>query len=141
MQPLDFGSEIRLTDPETGGEKGAKQAQLGLIPIYATVEEAKVHGMGAAKYAPYNWRKGYPWSWSYNAMLRHQLAYWNGEDRDPESGLPHLAHARWHTGVLLEFSAYGLGTDDRLSTLLATQEAERIRDAAEKVTRTRKRSS
>lgn len=124
LKALDFGDEIRVTDEKTGGQKGQKLARLDLIPVYALVEEAKVHGMGAAKYAPYNWRKGYNWGLSYGAMQRHLQAFWNGEDLDPESGLPHLAHARWHTGVLLEFLHYGLGTDDRLSTLVAEAEAE-----------------
>ena len=113
MTKLDFGREIRLTDENTGGQKGSKLARLSLIPIYAQVEEAKVYGMGAEKYAPHNWRRGYPWSWSYDAMQRHLVQFWAGEDRDEESGLPHLAHARWHTGVLLEMWHYSLGTDDR----------------------------
>lgn len=117
-KPLDFGEELRITDPVTGGQKGVKLARLDLIPVYAQIEEAKVHGMGAVKYNSYNWRKGYDWGLSYGAMQRHLNAFWNGEDRDPESGLPHLAHARWHTGVLLEFMHYELGTDDRLAALL-----------------------
>lgn len=116
--PLDFGKEIRLKDEETGGEKGSKLARFSLIPAYAQVEEAKVYGMGAEKYAAYNWRKGYPWSWSFDALQRHLVSFWNGEDFDPESGLAHVAHARWHTGVLLEFMHYGLGTDDRVAALL-----------------------
>lgn len=126
--PLDFGEEVRVTDGKTGGQKGQKLARLDLIPVYAQVEEAKVHGMGAAKYAPYNWRKGYEWGLSYGAMQRHLAAFWNGEDRDQESGLPHLAHARWHTGVLLEFLHYGIGTDDRMSTVVA--EAQQQLDLA-----------
>lgn len=114
---LDFGKEIRLEDPETGGQKGSKLARPSLIPIYAQVEEAKVYGMGADKYAAHNWRKGYPWSWSYDAMTRHLQSFWHGEDCDPESGLPHLAHARWHTGVLLEFWHFGIGADDRMAKL------------------------
>lgn len=113
-KPLDFGREVRLKDETTGGEKGSKLARVSLIPVYAQIEEAKVYGMGAEKYAPHNWRRGYPWSWSYDAMQRHLAQFWNGEDIDPESGLPHLAHARWHTGVLLEFMRYDLGTDDRM---------------------------
>lgn len=132
-EPLDFGREVRLTDPTTGGQKGSKLARLSLIPVYAQVQEAKVHGMGAEKYAPYNWRKGYPWSWSYDAMQRHLAAFWNGEDNDVESTLEHVAHARWHTGVLLEFMKYDIGTDDRLSTLLAEQLVVKIEEELVKV--------
>lgn len=131
---LDFGEEVRVTDSKTGGQKGSKLARLDLIPVYAQVEEAKVHGMGATKYAPYNWRRGYDWGLSYGAMQRHLVAFWNGEDIDSESGLPHLAHARWHTGVLLEFLHYGLGTDDRLSTVVAEAEAQlRTAEATQKL--------
>lgn len=125
--PLDFGKEVRVTDPKTGGQKGTKLARLDLIPVLAQVEEAKVHGMGAVKYAPYNWRKGYEWGLSYGAMQRHLAAFWNGEDRDSESGLYHLAHARWHTGVLMEFLHYNLGTDDRMSTVIAQAEQELLK--------------
>jgi hypothetical protein len=124
MIPLDFGDKILVTNDKTGGQKEATLCRPSLVPVYAQAEEAKVYGMGAAKYAPYNWRKGYDWSLSYDAMLRHIYAFWNGEDRDPESGLPHMAHARWHTGVLLEFWNYGLGTDDRVIALLKEKEAE-----------------
>lgn len=110
---VDFGDEVRVTDPETGGQKGSKLARFDLISPVAQIEEAKVYGTGATKYDDHNWRKGYAWSLSIAALHRHLIAFQGGEDVDPESGLPHMAHVRWHTGVLLEFAARGLGTDDR----------------------------
>lgn len=110
---VDFGEETITTDETTGGQKGMKPARLDLISPVAQIEEAKVYGAGASKYADHNWRLGYDWSKSFAAMQRHLLAWWGGEELDPESGLSHMAHARWHTGVLLEFAARGLGTDDR----------------------------
>jgi hypothetical protein len=114
---LDFGPEFRATDPTTGGSKGRKQAVFANISLVADVYEARVHGFGVMKYpdeagAP-NWSRGMPWSWFYDALRRHIAAYWSGEDINPESGLPHLAHARWMISNLLEYSEYGLGTDDR----------------------------
>lgn len=109
----DRCSEIRVVDPETGGEKGQKDAQLGAIDPAAIMEVATVAGFGARKYARLNFLKGYSWSLSYDALQRHLHAFWDGEDRDPESGLPHLAHAAWHCLALLSFSRRGLGTDDR----------------------------
>jgi hypothetical protein len=58
---------------------------------------ARVFEYGSTKYAPDNWRS-FEWDeasdreyWS--AFLRHLLAHSRGETADPESGLPHLAHA------------------------------------------------
>ncbi len=114
---LDFGPEERATDPATGGSKGRKQAVFAHVPLYAQVMKARVHGFGIFKYpdqdgAP-NWTKGTPWSWMYDACQRHILAFWSGEVLNPESGLPHLAHAAWMLDVLMEFEHKGLGTDDR----------------------------
>lgn len=105
--------EVRVTDPKTGGEKGSKLPQLGAIDPHAIMEVAKVAGFGATKYARYNFMKGYRWSLSYDALQRHLHAFWNGEDRDEESGLYHLAHASWHCLALLCFSIRSRGTDDR----------------------------
>lgn len=111
---IEWGDELRVTDEDTGGQKGTKLARFDLISVLAQVEEAKVYGRGAQKYEDNNWRRGYSWSLSYAALLRHLAAFWAGEDRDPETGLLHLAHARWHTGVLIEFMLRELGTDDRV---------------------------
>lgn len=105
--------EVRVTDPETGGQKDQKLAQLGALDPAALVEVARVAGFGARKYERLNFMKGYNWSLSYDALQRHLHAFWGGEDVDPESGLPHLAHAGWHCLALLAFSLHGLGTDDR----------------------------
>lgn len=48
---------------------------------------------GAIKYSAHNWRKGMATSRYYDALQRHLMAWNDGEDLDPESGLPHLYHA------------------------------------------------
>lgn len=105
--------EVRVVDPITGGEKGTKPERFDLIPVGALREVARVYGFGAQKYADNNWRKGYAWHLSYAANQRHLTAFWDGEDLDPESQLPHLAHAAWQSLTLLQFYLDGLGTDDR----------------------------
>lgn len=65
-----------------------------LLPLRAVRGVVKVLTFGARKYAPDNWRKvpdARPRY--YAASMRHLAAWWEGEERDPESGLPHLAHA------------------------------------------------
>lgn len=105
--------ETRIVDPVTGGAKGSKLAQLGAVDPLALLEVAKVAGYGGEKYERYNFVKGYRYSLSYDALQRHLLAFWGGENTDPESRLPHLAHAAWHCLALLTFSLRGLGTDNR----------------------------
>jgi hypothetical protein len=106
------GEEVRVTSA-TGGQKGKKLAQLGSLDPQSLLTVAEVSGFGAQKYARYNYLKGYDWSLSFDALQRHLLAFWSGQDTDPESGLPHLGHAAWHALALLSFSSRGLGTDDR----------------------------
>lgn len=104
--------EVRVVS-ETGGEKGSKPAQLGAIDPLALLVLAEVAGFGAQKYDSFNYLKGYDWSLSFNAMQRHALAFWNGEDTDPESGLPHMAHVAWHGLCMTSFLQRGLGKDTR----------------------------
>ena len=104
--------EVRVTS-ETGGQKGKKRAQLGALDPRALRVVAEVAGYGTEKYARYNYLKGYDWSLSFDALERHLLAFWAGEDNDPESGLPHLGHAAWHCLAMLAFQQRGVGTDDR----------------------------
>lgn len=108
-----MSEEIRGTDPTTGGQKGLKPARYDLIPPEALDLLARLYGWGASKYADRNWEKGYPWGWSFAAMMRHAWAWARREDTDPESGLPHMAHCAWHCFVLMTFSVRGIGTDDR----------------------------
>jgi hypothetical protein len=64
--------------------------------------------LGAKKYGPYNWRsKKVSSSVYYAAAMRHLMAWWEGEDTDPESGGSHLGHVGACVGILLD----NLGTD------------------------------
>lgn len=105
--------EVRVTDPKTGGQKGQKLAQLGALDPVSLLEVARVAGMGAQKYERYNFLRGYDWSLSFDALQRHLLQFWSGEDYDGESGRLHVAHAGWHCMTLASFILRGLGTDDR----------------------------
>lgn len=62
-----------------------------------------VLGYGAKKYDKHNWRKGMPWSDVYRALIEHLNAWWEGEDYDPESELPHLGHAACCLMFLCEY--------------------------------------
>lgn len=110
-------TEVRHTDPTTGAEKGAKLARFDLIPprcLWALAEHygrnCKEHG---GKYDARNWEKGYGWSFSFAAMMRHAWAFWRGEDIDPETGSPHMAAVAWHAFTLMEFGRTHPEKDDR----------------------------
>jgi hypothetical protein len=106
--------ETIITDESTGGQKGDKPSRYDLIPAYPLDNVARAYGYGASKYAPQNWRKGYKWSLSFAALMRHAWAFWRGEDNDPESGLPHLAHAAFHCLTMMEFTETHTKLDDRV---------------------------
>lgn len=97
-------TEIRTTSA-TGGEKGVKPQRYDLLPKPGLDAIAEVYAFGASKYADHNWRKGYEWSKSYAALMRHVTAFWDGETHDEESGLPHIAHAGFHVLTLLTWLA------------------------------------
>jgi len=104
--------EVKVVDPNTGGAKGSKPSQLGWADPLALIELGKVYGFGGTKYSPTNYRRGYKWSLSLNAMLRHIHAWMNGETKDPQSGLHPLAHAAWHCLCLISFELRNAGEDD-----------------------------
>jgi hypothetical protein len=106
--------EVRMKDPVTGGEKGMKDERFELLPWAALMEVARVYGYGAKKYAEHNWRKGYKWSLSLGAMLRHIALYATGESYDKESGRHHMGHVAFHCLTLITFEQEGLGSDDRV---------------------------
>ena len=105
--------EYKVIDPVTGGAKGKKGWTFDDMPADALITLAKVYAMGAEKYGRANYKLGYAWSLTFSAMQRHLWLFWAGEDDDPESGLPHLAHACWHALTLLHFLQQVKGTDDR----------------------------
>lgn len=132
-------TEVRVTDARTGGQKGKKLTMLGALDPVAVVALGRVAGMGAVKYDRYNYLRGTDWSLMFDAMMRHALLFWSGEDYDActepthsggthdfipannvemeigcnGSGLPHAAHAAWMALALVSFVERGIGTDDR----------------------------
>lgn len=95
-------AEVRLTS-STGGQKGSKLARFDLVPVGPLTELAEHFGRGAAKYEDRNWERGYEWSLSYAALMRHLTQFWNGEDLDPETGGKHIIAVAWHALALAEF--------------------------------------
>lgn len=90
------------------------KAPLHLIdPLWAHAT-AQVLDFGQRKYKAWNWAKGtFNWSQLYRAAQAHLTAWWDGEDKDPETGLPHLWHANCCLMFLTRYTWEGWGNDDR----------------------------
>jgi hypothetical protein len=84
------GAEVK--DLKQGAKFDADKPAAGLLSGVAVLGVATVLAFGANKYAAHNWRKGIAWSRILAALLRHTFAFLDGEDLDPESGLPHVDH-------------------------------------------------
>ena len=82
---------------EKAREEGLKfdtgKPEMSLLDPYAMEQLSEVLSFGAQKYDAWNWSKGISYSRLLSAALRHIFAFLRREDTDPESGLPHLAHA------------------------------------------------
>ena len=84
-----------------------------LAPWDAFREIVRVMAFGARKYGRGNWEHGMAWSRLYAATMRHLTAWWRGEDKDAETGLPHLAHAGCCVCFLIAYGIRSVGNDDR----------------------------
>lgn len=93
---------------------GSAKLHVGLVPDTLVVFAAMAFTEGAAKYGRFNWRvAGVRASIYHDALRRHLAKWWNGEDRDPETGVPHLASVAACVAILVDANAVGKLTDDR----------------------------
>lgn len=84
-----------------------------LLPMDAINEVARVLTYGKKKYAARNWEKGMAWGRLIGASMRHIAAFMKGEEKDPESGEHHLAHAACDVLFVLAYYLRNIGKDDR----------------------------
>ena len=97
----------------SGARYNDDKPDYSLIPLCTLEEEARVWMHGKKKYAAWNWVKGMPWSVPLGCALRHLAAWQKGEDIDPESGQPHLAHVMCNIRMLMLYSKTYKEGDDR----------------------------
>jgi hypothetical protein len=77
-----------------GAKADSGKPRYDLLPWAALARVVDVLTFGAKKYGDDNWRTVPNARARYlAAAFRHFVAYAKGETLDPESGLPHLAHA------------------------------------------------
>ena len=91
--------------------EGKPRPSLVLVDTHnALAEEIKVSELGAKEYGRYNWKGGGEQFLADNldSILRHILAYSQGQEIDPKSGCHHLAHVRRRCAIALEHWAGSL---------------------------------
>jgi hypothetical protein len=93
--------------------ESASKPRLELVPWAAVTEIAEVLTFGAEKYDANNWCRGARWGRYFAALCRHIFAWWGGEEKDPETGKSHLAHAGCCLLFLMEYQRNNWGSDDR----------------------------
>lgn len=97
----------------SGTKYDGEKPIMALIDSDFLLEVGAVLTAGAKKYQSQNWRAGISSMRLASAVLRHFFAYLKGEDKDPETGLSHLAHATCGLMFLFWTNKYKPELDDR----------------------------
>lgn len=106
---------------------GRVRAPLHLVPPAALIHLSMAFKNGADKYGPYSWREKKIEYMSYlGACMRHIQAAIDGEDFDPESHAPTLAHAMACCAILLDAIESNCVIDNRPTKGNAREILQRI---------------
>ena len=105
--------DIDSEAPGSGARYNAGKPDYSMIPLDTLEDETRVWMYGERKYKRWNWMKGMAWSVPLACILRHLAAWQRGEDLDPESGLPHLAHVSCNVRMLSLYAKTYVEGDDR----------------------------
>ncbi len=94
---------------------GSDKVPMHLFPQTAVVAGNMAMLEGACKYGRSNFRAvGVKASIYYDAARRHLDSWFEGEDTDKDSGLPHLWKALACVAILIDAKAAGMLNDDRM---------------------------
>lgn len=113
--------ELELPDGNPKTAYGMSKPGIEGVPAAPLFMVGEVMRFGAAKYGLTNWRHD-PISASvyYNAAMRHLFSWWDGDNLDTETGLPHLAHAAACLMIILDAGLTDDLNDDRPSAGLTS---------------------
>ena len=93
---------------------GISKAPMSTVPAAVLAEVGVAMLEGACKYGRSNFRiAGVRASVYYDATMRHLMAWWEGEDTDPDSGMSHITKAITSLVVLRDAMIQDKFTDDR----------------------------
>jgi hypothetical protein len=105
-------SETKDTNPKDA--VGSHKAPMSTVPAPVLLEVGLAMLEGSLKYGRHNYRAvGVRASVYYDATMRHLMAWWEGEDTDPDSGISHLTKAIASLVVLRDAMVRSEMSDDR----------------------------
>lgn len=103
-----------LKDTNPKDAAGSKKAGMSFMPSGPLLEASVAFVEGHIKYRRHNYRvAGIRASVYYDAAMRHMMAYWEGEDLNPDTGMPHLSSALACLIILRDAQMNGMCNDDR----------------------------
>lgn len=103
---------LKATNPKDA--IGISKAPMSTVPAAVLAEVGVAMLEGACKYGRSNFRiAGVRASVYYDATMRHLMAWWEGEDTDPDSGMSHITKAITSLVVLRDAMIQDMCTDDR----------------------------
>lgn len=112
-----INNHIQSSTVDGGGKRfNTGKLSIELVPTSAIYAIADALQYGATKYEPNNWRRGMKWSVPYACAMRHLMKWFEGEDRDEESGREHLSHVIANVAMLIEYAETCKELDDRYTS-------------------------
>lgn len=109
-------SFVGVIDPKLNPKHGhgSRKFKMSGVPACVLGEIGVAMTEGVHKYGAFNYRHvNINASTYYDAVMRHMMSYWEGEDIDPDSGLHHVTKAITSLVVLRDSMINGTIVDDR----------------------------
>lgn len=122
---------IEYQEPETNPKKarGDAKAPYVFCPETPIILLNAVMAGGAHKYGPYNFRESKVDAQTYIGGIRRHLALWaDGQDKDEESNINHLAHIMANCAILIDTHSSGMMVDNRPKTGLVADILKMVAD-------------
>ena len=117
-EPVSLSVNVKDSNPKDS--IGVKKAPMSTVPCAVIMEIGLAMLEGALKYRRHNYRAiGVRASVYYDACMRHIMAWWEGEDLDPDSELNHITKALASLTVLRDAMINNKWVDDRPPSMVS----------------------
>lgn len=115
-KPVPNGAKAGAPYPDDNPKTvlGTAKPGLSAVPPVGMLHLGRAMADGERKYGLMNYRdKSVSSNVYYNAAMRHLMAWWDGEQNAPDSGVHHLGHVMACCAILLDAEAHGSLNDNR----------------------------